>query len=67
MLAHLPVLQVLVPLMAAPLCLLLRRVQLVWFFTLLVSGIAFVISILLLQQVMSSGTIIYELGGWEAP
>ncbi|PCI65741.1 MAG: cation:proton antiporter [Gammaproteobacteria bacterium] len=67
MLVHLPVLQVIVPLMAAPLCLILKRVQLVWLFTLLVSGIAFLISVLLLQQVMSSGTIIYELGGWEAP
>lgn len=67
MLAHLPVLQVIVPLMAAPLCMLLRRVQLVWLFSLFVSGIAFFISFLLLQQVMSSGTIVYELGGWEAP
>ncbi|RDH86013.1 MAG: cation:proton antiporter [endosymbiont of Galathealinum brachiosum] len=67
MLAHLPILQVIVPLMAAPLCLLLTRPRLVWLFTLLVSGSAFLISSLLLQQVMASGTIIYELGGWDAP
>lgn len=67
MIAHLPVLQVIVPLMAAPICLLLKRSQLVWLFSLLVSGIALLISILLLQQVMTSGVISYELGGWEAP
>ncbi len=67
MLAHLPVLQVIVPLMAAPLCLFLTRPRLVWLFTLIVSGLAFLISSILLQQVMASGTIIYELGGWDAP
>jgi len=64
---HLPILQVLVPLMAAPLCLLLRRPQLAWLFALLASALAFVISILLLSQVMSTGVISYELGGWKAP
>ncbi|MFT5930052.1 MAG: multicomponent Na+:H+ antiporter subunit D [Oceanospirillaceae bacterium] len=67
MLAHLPILQVIVPLMAAPACLILRRPKLVWLFTLLVSTITFFISILLLQQVMSTGTISYELGGWSPP
>jgi len=67
LLIHLPILQVIVPLMAAPLCLLLTRPRLVWLFTLIVSGLAFLISCLLLQQVMTSGTIIYELSGWEAP
>ena len=67
MLGHLSILQVIVPLMAAPLCLLLGRPRLAWLFTLLVSGVSFVISVLLLQQVMASGTIVYELGGWEAP
>lgn len=67
MLAHLPILQVIVPLMAAPACLILRRPQLVWMFTLLASTIAFIISILLLQQVMQTGTISYDLGGWSPP
>lgn len=67
MLGHLSILQVIVPLMAAPLCLLLGKPRLAWLFTLLVSGVSFVISILLLQQVMATGTIVYELGGWEAP
>ena len=67
MLTHLPILQVIVPLMAAPLCLFLTRSRLVWLFALIVSGVAFLISSLLLQQVMDSGTIIYMLGGWDAP
>ena len=67
MLTHLPILQVIVPLMAAPLCLFLTRPRLVWLFALIVSGLAFLISSLLLQQVMESGTIIYTLGGWDAP
>ena len=67
MLAHLPVLQVIVPLMAAPLCLFFTRSRMVWLFALIVSGLAFFISCALLQQVMTSGTIVYELGGWEGP
>lgn len=67
MLVHLPILQVIVPLIAAPTCLILRKPKLVWLFTLLASSLAFVISILLLQQVMLTGTISYELGGWSPP
>jgi multicomponent Na+:H+ antiporter subunit D len=60
-------LQVIVPLIAAPTCLILRKPKLVWLFTLLASSLAFVISILLVQQVMLTGTISYELGGWSPP
>ncbi len=67
MLAHLPILQVVLPLLAAPSCLIMRRPKLVWLFTLIVSSIAFLISVALLQQVMESGPISYELGGWEQP
>ncbi len=67
MLAHLAVLQVIVPLLAAPTCMILKRPHWVWLFALIVSGSAFLISITLLQQVMASGTIVYELGGWSAP
>ena len=67
MLAHLPVLQVLVPLLAAPLCVMLHRSKLAWFFALFASFTTFLISALLLRQVLASGNIIYELGGWAAP
>lgn len=67
MITHLPILQVIIPLMAAPICLMFTRVKLVWIFSLVASGLAFLISILLLQQVMTTGDISYELGGWQAP
>jgi len=53
--------------MAAPLCLFMKRSQLVWLFSLFTSALTFLISAMLLQQVMTSGTVVYELGGWDAP
>ena len=49
--AHLPALQVAIPLAAAPVCLLWRRPGHAWLFTTLVSLLVFGISLLLLQQV----------------
>ena len=67
MIEHLPILQVILPLMAAPACLVINRPRLVWGFALAVSAATFGVSVLLLQQVISGGTISYELGGWEPP
>lgn len=67
MLSNLPILQVMVPLVAAPVCLILRRPLLAWLLAVIVSGAAFVISALLLAQVLQYGVIVYELGGWPAP
>jgi len=64
---HLPILQVVVPLISAPLCFMLKRGNIAWGFATLVSWAAFATSILLLQAVMDSGTIRYEIGGWAAP
>jgi multicomponent Na+:H+ antiporter subunit D len=66
-LTQLPALAVILPLLSAPLCLFLRRPLLVWLFAIIVSGLTMLISIMLLQQVMTSGTIIYEMGGWSEP
>ncbi len=65
--AHLPALQVIVPLLAAPLCLLLHYRNLAWGFTTLVSWCVFIIAALLLDQVLSSGPITYAMGNWPAP
>ena len=65
--SHLPVLQVALPLIAAPICVLLRRPGLPWAFATLVSWALFAISILLLIRVMSDGVISYHLGGWAPP
>lgn len=65
--AHLPVLQIVVPLLAAPLCIFLRTPFLTWALTTVVSWVTFVISLMLLIEVTGSGAISYELGGWAAP
>lgn len=65
--AQLPILQIIVPLLAAPVCLFLRHPVLTWALTTVVSWVTLYISLSLLFQVQSTGTIIYELGGWAAP
>ncbi len=65
---HLPALQIVIPLVAAPLCVLLRgRGALAWGLTTLVSLAALAVAIGLLGQVLSAGVISYELGGWAPP
>ena len=67
MLTHLPALAVVIPLMSAPLCLLLRRPLFAWIFAVIASGLTMAVSIALLQQVMTTGTLVYEMGGWKPP
>ena len=67
MLAHLPILQVVVPLMVAPVAALMRRRGAGWLLAILGTWAAFGIAVLLLIQVLAEGTIIYSLGGWAAP
>jgi multicomponent Na+:H+ antiporter subunit D len=64
---HLPVLQVVVPLLAAPLCFLIRNEALVRFFTISVSFACFGISTSLLRSVLDGHVLIYEFGGWARP
>ncbi|NNE64817.1 MAG: monovalent cation/H+ antiporter subunit D family protein, partial [Gammaproteobacteria bacterium] len=67
MLTQLPALAIILPLLSAPLCLFLGRSLLAWLFTIIASGSTMLVSIALLQQVMTTGTIVYEMGGWSAP
>jgi len=64
---HLPVLQIVLPLMAAPVCTLLWRARAAWWITLVATWVAFGISLLLLARVLTEGTISYEIGDWAAP
>ena len=64
---HLPVLQVLVPLMAAPLCFILRRESIVRPFMIAVSFVCLAISMSLLSRVLGGDVLIYEFGGWARP
>ena len=63
--AHLPALQVVVPLFGALLCALVRRPGPAWLVTAIVSLLMPVISWLLLQRVLADGPISYHLGGWD--
>jgi multicomponent Na+:H+ antiporter subunit D len=62
---HLPVLQVLVPLLAAPLCLLFYDRRFAWSISLVLSLAAVAIAALLLARTLEDGIISYELGGWS--
>ncbi len=65
--AQLPALQVVLPLLAAPISLLLGRSRLCWLLSVVVSLICFAIAQTLLAQVLEGGTIRYAMGGWAAP
>ena len=64
---HLPVLQIVLPMMTAPLCVLLRRPRASWVLALAVTWFAFGASVLVLLRVLSEGAISYQLGGWPPP
>lgn len=64
---HLPALQVIVPLMAAPLTVLLRRRSVAFAVAVTASWIALAIAVMLWLQVADSGTISYAIGSWPAP
>jgi multicomponent Na+:H+ antiporter subunit D len=64
---HLPILQVLLPLIAAPVCIFIRHPHVVWIWTVVISWISLSMSIGLLLQVLDNGLIVYQLGDWAAP
>ena len=64
---HLPILQVVVPLMVAPVAALMRKRGAAWFLAVAATWASFGIAIMLLREVLDGGTIIYSLGGWAAP
>lgn len=65
--ANLPALQVVVPLLAAPLCVLARRSGLAWLIVLVSCWLSLGFSVLLLQLVLDYGPISYHMGGWPPP
>lgn len=64
---HLPALQVIVPMLSAPLVMLLRERQLSWMLATAASLCAFAVSIALVQQVLAGGESSYMMGSWPAP
>jgi len=61
------ILLVVVPLMAAPLCVLLRHATAAWVVAISVSWLVFAIALKLLFQVLDQGEVFYRIGGWDAP
>ena len=69
-LLHLPVLQVAIPLIAAPLCVLFTfggHRKLAWCFTLVISWVSFAIAGALLSHVLLEADISYAIGNWPPP
>jgi multicomponent Na+:H+ antiporter subunit D len=67
LLSNLPALQVVIPLVSAPACLLLRNPRHAWACALIVSWLVLAMALLLLQQVYTLGTISYAIGAWATP
>jgi len=64
---HLPMLVVLVPLLAAPITVLLGSRRLAWAIAFFASLTSFFIAVKLLYQVYQGGVISYHIGGWAPP
>lgn len=64
---HLPILQIVVPMLAAPVCIFLRRPVLCWAWSTLVAWLCLPLAIGNLLEVLDKGVIVYELGDWAAP
>ena len=64
---NLPALQVVAPLLGAPLCSLLGRGDRAWAFAALTTWAAFAIALALFAQVLDGGPVSYAFGGWPAP
>lgn len=65
--SQLPALQVVIPLLAAPLCVILRHPGLVRLFATAVVATTFFISLQLLLAVQHTSVLSYHLGGWAPP
>ena len=65
--AHFPALQVVLPLLTAPLCTLLRHARLAWAAALTASWAAFAMAIVLFVEATTGGPISYAVGGWAPP
>jgi len=65
--AQLPALQIVVPLLAAPICALVRSPAVAWGFATAVSAASFAVAVALAVAVADGAEIAYVLGGWAAP
>ena len=64
---HLPAWLIVLPLLSAGICLLLRQKTVVRVYAILVSWACLAMAAILLTQVLASGAISYHMGGWVPP
>jgi multicomponent Na+:H+ antiporter subunit D len=64
---HLPILQVVIPLLAAPLCIVFSNRRVAWLIALCATWGSFVVSLFIAQHVLLIGPLNYDIGGWPAP
>ena len=64
---NLVVLQVVIPLMAAPICVLLRQRDAAWVVALVATWLAFAMALSIMLQVNAAGPISYAIGDWAPP
>lgn len=64
---QLPALQIVIPMLAAPLCVLVRRSFICWCIAVFANGLVLATAWAIFKQVQSDGVIRYALGGWAAP
>lgn len=64
---HLPALQVVLPLLAAPICFMVTNNRLSWVLATLVSWVTFAIAVMLVLQTRDGSILQYAFGGWEPP
>lgn len=65
--AHLPALQVVVPLLAAPILLLIRNARVCWAVATATSALCLLIALMLLDQSIGGTVYSYAVGGWAPP
>ena len=65
--SHLPILVIIIPLIAAPLCILFRGKDQAFGIAMLATWGSFACACVIAAQVLTGGTLSYELGGWPPP
>ena len=64
---HLPILPVVLPLLAAPFCIILKNRILCWGLGSIVSLSCLLISLFIITSLVPGNPLIYSIGGWESP
>ncbi len=67
MIDQFPALQIMVTLVAAPICVMIRNPRWSWVCAMVANTFAFLVSLVLLDKVLDDGVIRYAVGGWAAP